>query len=259
MYKRQVVTAAPQKGDLDLGFEPVVVWNQAGVDCPNGFVVLVEIQAECDVGGVRITLDNGESEVAALFTVSLIVDEETSVIEIHPVDAGVIKEMILPLPEDASWSIEWTAEDTEDPDQSFDGFTDPQDFDCEPLPFEPVLTVSHACSPLGDSATFSVDNNDSGVDAVVELYDGSDLIWGPETVEAGTVMEETTLPVTGVESVTIVITADAEAASYSPTRVKEILECPEVNVTAFDCAAYPALIQIMGKTNSGMELSLIHI
>ena len=27
-----VVTAAPQKDDLDLGFVPVVVWNQAGVD-----------------------------------------------------------------------------------------------------------------------------------------------------------------------------------------------------------------------------------
>ena len=254
-----VVTAAPQKDDLDLGFEPVVVWNQAGVDCPNGFVVLVEIQADCDVGGVRITLDNSDSEVAALFTASLTVDEETSAIEIHQVDAGVIKEIILSLPEDASWSIEWTAEDTEDPDQSFDGFTDPQDFDCEPLPFEPVLTVSHVCSPLGDSATFSVDNSDSGVDAVVELYDGSDLIWGPETVEAGTVMEETTIPATGVESVTIEITAGVEGASYSPTRVKEILECPEVNVTAFDCAAYPALIQVMGKTNSGMEIKQLDI
>ena len=254
-----VVTAAPQKDDLDLGFEPVVVWNQAGVDCPNGFVVLVEIQADCDVGGVRITLDNSDSEVAALFTVSLTVDEETSAIEIHQADAGVIKEIILSLPEDASWSIEWTAEDTEDPDQSFDGFTDPQDFDCEPLPFEPVLTVSHVCSPLGDSATFSVDNTDSGVDAVVALYDGSDLIWGPETVEADTVMEETTIPATGVESVTIVITADAEAANYSPIRVKEILECPEVSVAAFDCAAYPALIQVIGETDVGFHIKQLDI
>ncbi|HIE67101.1 MAG TPA: LysM peptidoglycan-binding domain-containing protein, partial [Acidimicrobiia bacterium] len=254
-----VVTAAPQRDDLDLGFEPVVVWNQAGVDCPNGFVVLVEIQADCDVGGVRITLDNSDSEVAASFTVSLIVDEETSDVEIHQVDAGVIKERILPLPEDSSWSIEWTAGDAEDPDQSFDGFTDPQDFDCEPLPFEPVLTVSHVCSPLGDSATFSVDNSDSGVDAVVELYDGSELIWGPETVEAGTVMEETTIPATGVESVTIVIIAGVEAASYSPTRVKEILECPEVNVTAFDCAAYPALIQVIGEKGVGFHIKQLDI
>ena len=107
--------------------------------------------------------------------------------------------------------------------------------------------------------SFSVDNSDSGVDAVVALYDGSDLIWGPETVEADTVMEETTIPATGVESVTIVITADAEAASYSPTRVKEILECPEVNVTAFDCAAYPALIQVIGETDVGFHIKQLDI
>ena len=178
---------------------------------------------------------------------------------IYTVDAEASKEIILFPSEDSSWSIEWSAADTGDPDQSFDGFTDPQDFDCEPLPFEPVLTVSHVCSPLGDSASFSVDNTGSGVDAVVSLYDGSDLLWGPETVEAGVVMEEETIPATGVESVTILIVADDEATYYSPTRVKEILECPEVNVAEFDCAAYPALIQVIGETGVGFHVKQLDI
>ena len=254
-----VVTAAPQKDDLDLGFLPVEVWNQAGVDCPNNFVVLVEIQADCDAGGVRVTLDNTESLVDTSFVVALIVDEETDTTEIYTVDAEASKEIILFPSEDSSWSIEWSAADTGDPDQSFDGSTEPQDFDCEPLPFEPVLTVSHVCSPLGDSAAFSVDNTGSGVDAVVSLYDGSDLLWGPETVEAGVVMEEETIPATGVESVTILIVADDEATNYSPTRVKEILECPEVNVAEFDCAAYPALIQVIGETGVGFHVKQLDI
>ncbi|MCH2423590.1 MAG: hypothetical protein MK196_10845, partial [Acidimicrobiales bacterium] len=220
---------------------------------------LVEIQADCDAGGVRVTLDNTESLVDTSFVVSLIVDEETDTTEIYTVDAEASKEIILFPSEDSSWSIEWSAADTGDPDQSFDGFTDPQDFDCEPLPFEPVLTVSHVCNPLGDSASFSVDNTGSGVDAVVSLYDGSDLLWGPETVEAGVVMEEETIPATGVESVTILIVADDEATYYSPTRVKEILECPEVNVAEFDCAAYPALIQVIGETGVGFHVKQLDI
>ena len=52
------ITATPQKDDVDLGFEPVNVWNQAGVNCPTGFVVQVQVETDCDSGGVQVILDN---------------------------------------------------------------------------------------------------------------------------------------------------------------------------------------------------------
>ena len=99
-----LITATPQKDDLDLGFEPVTVWNQAGVNCPTGFVVQIQVETDCDSGGVKVTLDNSESSVDALFTLVLTTNVETGV-EDHELAAEDEKEVLITVTEDTSWTL----------------------------------------------------------------------------------------------------------------------------------------------------------
>ena len=250
-----LITATPQKDDLDLGFEPVTVWNQAGVNCPTGFVVQVQVETDCDSGGVKVTLDNSESSVDALFTLVLTTNVETGV-EDHELAAEDEKEVLITVTEDTSWTLTWTAVETgqSEDEEGFIGFIGPEQFDCEPEEFLPIVSVDHVCDILGDTATFSIDNTDSGVDAIVEVYSDGELIWGPTIIEKGTESYETTIPVTGIEAITIRVAAGENSHNYGTTTIKETLNCPETQVAPFDCASFPALIQIVGTNDVGFEI-----
>ena len=250
-----LITATPQKDDLDLGFEPVTVWNQAGVNCPTGFVVQIQVETDCDSGGVKVTLDNSESSVDALFTLMLNMGAETEM-DSHEVVEGEKEEVLISVTEDSEWTLTWKAVETgqSEDEEGFVGIIGPEQFDCEPEEFLPVVSVDHVCDILGDTATFSIDNTDSGVDAIVEVYSDDELIWGPTIVEKGTESYETTIPVTGIEAITIRVAAEENSHNYGTTTIKETLNCPETQVAPFDCASFPALIQIVGTTNVGFEV-----
>jgi len=250
-----LITATPQKDDLDLGFEPVTVWNQAGVNCPTGFVVQVQVETDCDSGGIKVTLDNSESSVDALFTLVLDTDTETG-IESQDVTEGEKKEVLISVTEDSEWTLMWQAAETDESEEEkgFVGLVGPEQFDCEPEEFLPIVSVDHVCDILGDTATFSIDNTDSGVNAIVEVYSDDELIWGPTIIEKGTESYETTIPVTGIEAITIRVAAEENSHNYGTTTIKETLNCPETQVAPFDCAAFPALIQIVGTKGVGFEV-----
>ena len=250
-----LITATPQKDDLDLGFEPVSVWNQAGVNCPTGFVVQVQVETDCDSGGVKVILDNSESSVAAFFTLVLNTNVETG-LEDHELAAEDEKEVLITVTEDTTWTLTWKAVETgqSEDEEGFIGFIGPEQFDCEPEEFLPVVSVDHVCDILGDTATFSIDNTDSGVDAIVEVYSDGELIWGPTIIEKGTESYETTIPVTGIEAITIRVAAGENSHNYGTTTIKETLNCPETQVAPFDCASFPALIQIVGTNDVGFEV-----
>ena len=250
-----LITATPQKDDLDLGFEPVSVWNQAGVNCPTGFVIQVQVETDCDSGGVKVILDNSESSVAAFFTLVLTTGVETG-LENHELAAEDEKEVLITVTEDTTWTLTWKAVETgqSEDEEGFIGFIGPEQFDCEPEEFLPVVSVDHVCDILGDTATFSIDNTDSGVDAIVEVYSDGELIWGPTIIEKGTESYETTIPVTGIEAITIRVAAGENSHNYGTTTIKETLNCPETQVAPFDCASFPALIQIVGTNDVGFEV-----
>ena len=250
-----LITATPQKEDLDLGFEPVTVWNQAGVDCPTGFVVQVQVETDCDSGGIKVTLDNSESSVDARFSLVLGTDTETG-IESKEVTQGEKEEVIISVTEDSEWTLIWKAVETgeSEEEKGFVGFIGPEQFDCEPEEFLPIVSVDHVCDILGNTATFSIDNTGSGVNAIVEVYSDDELIWGPTTIEKGTESYETTIPVTGIEAITIRVAAEENSHNYGTTTIKETLNCPETQVAPFDCAAFPALIQIVGTKGVGFEV-----
>ena len=250
-----LITATPQKDDVDLGFEPVNVWNQAGVNCPTGFVVQVQVETDCDSGGVQVILDNSESSVEAIFTLVLTTGVETG-FEDHGVADGDQKEVLISVTEDSDWTLMWTAVETgqSEDEEGFIGFIGPEQFDCEPEEFLPIVSVDHVCDILGDTATFSIDNTDSGVDAIVEVYSDDELIWGPTIIEKGTESYETTIPVTGIEAITIRVAAGENSHNYGTTTIKETLNCPETQVAPFDCASFPALIQIVGTNDVGFEV-----
>ena len=148
-----LITATPQKDDLDLGFEPVTVWNQAGVNCPTGFVVQVQVETDCDSGGVKVILDNSESSIAAFFTLVLATNVETG-LENHELAAEDEKEVLITVTEDTSWTLTWTAVETgqSEDEEGFIGFIGPEQFDCEPEEFLPIVSVDHVCDILGDTA-----------------------------------------------------------------------------------------------------------
>ncbi len=250
-----LITATPQKDDVDLGFEPVNVWNQAGVNCPTGFVVQVQVETDCDSGGVQVILDNSESSVEAIFTLVLTTGVETG-FEDHGVADGDQKEVLISVTEDSDWTLMWTAVETgqSEDEEGFIGFIGPEQFNCEPEEFLPIVSVDHVCDILGDTATFSIDNTDSGVDAIVEVYSDDELIWGPTIIEKGTESYETTIPVTGIEAITIRVAAGENSHNYGTTTIKETLNCPETQVAPFDCASFPALIQIVGTNDVGFEV-----
>ena len=68
------VTATATQDGSDLGYEPEIAWDQAGVDCPAGFVVQVQIETDCDAGGTQITLGTPGSDLGARFTLTLVVN-----------------------------------------------------------------------------------------------------------------------------------------------------------------------------------------
>ncbi len=200
-------------------------------------------------------MDNSESSIAAFFTLVLATNVETG-LENHELAAADEKEALITVTEDTSWTLTWTAVETgqSEDEEGFIGFIGPEQFDCEPEEFLPIVSVDHVCDILGDTATFSIDNTDSGVDAIVEVYSDGELIWGPTIIEKGTEPYETTIPVTGIEAITIRVAAGENSHNYGTTTIKETLNCPETQVAPFDCASFPALIQIVGTNDVGFEI-----
>jgi hypothetical protein len=127
-----VVTAEAIRNGKFIGLEPVVVWEQSVTDCPNGFVGQTKIKAECDLGGIEVTLDAQESSIPVVFNTTTVVDGVEQTSETFEVMAGEILLTNFAIPNGSKWSLKWSVENSENSSEILKrGLTATQTFLCE--------------------------------------------------------------------------------------------------------------------------------
>ncbi|HJP23844.1 MAG TPA: hypothetical protein QGG16_00790, partial [Acidimicrobiales bacterium] len=246
-----VVTATASQDGLDLGYEPKIVWDQSGVDCPAGFAVQVQVETDCSAGGTQITLGTPGSDLGAQFTLTLVVDGVGNVFE-YDLDADDNHSVTLPVDEDAEWHLEWVAIDDSDLDRTFAGTSTQRVFDCESPAFAPEILTGHACTASGGVVTVLVDNRASDLDATVEIRLGSELVWGPAVVNAGAISNVVSVPAVDLETLRVwasPITSDTAISVMA----EETVNCPTFDPDALvtvDCGVDRALLVLDNSTST---------
>ena len=95
---------------LELEYEKAPVWNQAGTDCPSDFVAQVQVETDCDIGGVKVTLGNPGTDTGAIFEIVLVIEGAKQTTE-YELDADDTYILDFAIEDDSEWFIEWQAKE----------------------------------------------------------------------------------------------------------------------------------------------------
>ena len=146
----------------------IPVWNQAGTDCPSDFVAQVQVETDCDIGGVKVTLGNPGTDTGAIFEIVLVIEGAKQTTE-YELDADDTYILDFAIEDDSERFIEWQAKEISEEEFRFAASTTPRTIDCEEPLFTPIISTGFTCTTVGAVITVFVDNRISEIDSIVEI------------------------------------------------------------------------------------------